>query len=827
MTDMNIPTASDNPPIILPIREVMENNYLDYAMSVITDRALPDVRDGLKPVHRRILYAMHTLSLGPSATYKKSARVVGDVIGKYHPHGDSAVYDAAVRMAQPWVMQHPLIDGQGNFGSLDGDGAAAMRYTEMRMTYPGQRMFTDIGKDTVDFRANYDGTEKEPIVLPVSYPNLWVNGSEGIAVGMATSVAPHNLGETIAALLEWIENPEMGLQSVIKHMPAPDFPSGGIVHGMDGYHRALETGRGAVKIRGRWHEEDRRGGKRIVFTEIPYLVNKAKLVESIAELVNERKIDGIVDLRDETSKKGVRLVIDVKKGFDTDRIALQLISDTQLETSFNYNVRALVNGRPMQLGILDIFQHFKDHRIEVIKRRTQYDLTKALDRLHILEGYLKALDMLDETIQTIRDSNEVEEAKQKLIVLLGCSEIQAQAILDLRLQRLTGLQIKDIRKEHGELTSRVADLRDILASETRQISILTTELNDVRDLFKIQRRTEIAAHLSTIENEDLIEDEEVVLMATKKGFLKRMPVAALNRQGRGTKGRSLMEMGDGDLITAMHTASTRDYLLAVTSGGQVHAKKVYDIPDSPIGGRGRHYRNTFEGMADNTHVVAMLSCQSLTATNEFLVLVSSQGFIKKTEIAAFANATRRTGLAGVTVEDDDYIVSAKISKGPNDRALIVGSTSRAACFELSELRPMGRSSRGVRSMKLDDEGRVLAAEVLSPEEAAKAGLLCIGENGVGKVSAVAEFTPKGRGGKGMVAFAPNRKSGPLSAAAILRAGEDIVIINDTGGGNRIAGANLRFAGRGTAGSYLMKNGRVSSAITVPAVEDNEDPGQPG
>ena len=526
MTDVTTTVeAAENPPLITPIREVMENNYLDYAMSVITGRALPDARDGLKPVHRRILYAMHALNIGPNGPHKKSARVVGDVIGKYHPHGDSAVYEAAVRMAQPWVMQHPLIDGQGNFGSIDGDGAAAMRYTEMRMTRMGQQLFNDIGKNTVDFRPNYDGTEQEPEVLPLAYPNLWINGTEGIAVGMATSVPPHNLGETVSAFLAWMDDPEISLAEIAKHMPAPDFPSGGLVHGLDGYMNALATGQGRVRVRSRWHQEERRGGTRLVFTELPYLVNKARLVEQIADLVQEKTIDGIADLRDESNKKGIRVVLDIKKGYEAELIALQLIAQTDLEVSINYNVRALVGKEPKQLGVLDIFSVFRDHRIEVIQRRTQFDLDRTLERLHILVGLLKALDRLDETIAAIRSSKEVDEARDKLKALLGIDDIQAQAILDMRLQRLTGLQIQDIRDEHAKLTALADDLRDILATPARQVAILREDMERARDQHQIGRRTEIAGYLSAVTNEDLIKDEDVVIMATRNGYLKRLPVS--------------------------------------------------------------------------------------------------------------------------------------------------------------------------------------------------------------------------------------------------------------------------------------------------------------
>jgi len=830
MTDTTpIVEAVDNPPLVLPITEVMQNNYVDYAMSVITGRALPDARDGLKPVHRRILYAMNSLNIGPNGPHKKSARVVGDVIGKYHPHGDSAVYESAVRMAQPWVMQHPLIDGQGNFGSTDGDSAAAMRYTEMRMTRIGQHMFSDIGKNTVDFRPNYDGTEQEPVVLPLAYPNLWINGSEGIAVGMATSIPPHNLGETVSAFLAWMDNPEITIPEIAKLMPAPDFPTGGLVHGLDGYMNALATGSGRVKVRSRWHQEERRGGSRLVFTELPYLVNKARLVEQIANLVNDKAIEGITELRDESNKEGIRVVLDIKKGYEAELIALQLIAQTELEISVNYNVRALVGLQPKLLGVLDIFRVFRDHRIEVIQRRTQFDLDRTMERLHILEGLLKALDRLDETIATIRASKEADEAREKLKVLLAIDDTQAQAILDMRLQRLTGLQIQDIREEHNKLTALAEDLRDILATPARQITIMREDMEKVSDQHQVKRRTEIAGYLSAVTNEDLIKDEDVVIMATRNGYLKRLPVSALNRQNRGTKGRSIMDVGEDDVVTAIHTASTRDFLLAVTDSGQVHAVKTHSIPESGIGNKGRHYRNVFEGMVDNAHVVAMLSTKDLNSEIECLVITTERGYIKRSQLSLFTNATRRTGVAGVSLDEGDSIVSAVLSSSDKDTVIVVGSHSRAVQFEMEDVRPMGRASRGVRAINLPEDEKVIAAAVVLEKDFKTTDLVCISELGAGKRTPVEEFGVKGRGGKGMACYAGNRRSGMLAAATLLQAGQDLVIFNETGGGNRVSGDDVSVAGRATAGASIMRNGRVKDVITVPAsepeIEDGNGEGQ--
>lgn len=816
-TENQVPAA-----IQMPLKEVMESKYLDYSMSVIMGRALPDARDGLKPVHRRILYAMHSLNIGPGGAHKKSARVVGEVIGKYHPHGDSAVYESAVRMAQPWVMQLPLIDGQGNWGSVDGDSAAAMRYTEMRMTKTGQHMFNDINKDTVDYRDNYDGSEQEPVVLPVSYPNLWVNGSEGIAVGMATSIPPHNLHETVNAFLAWQENPEIKCSEIAKIMPAPDFPSGGLVHGMEGYISALKTGRGKVRIRARWHEEDRKRGKRLVFTELPYLVNKANLVEKIAELVQEKTIDGIADLRDESNKKGIRVVIDVKSGFEPDIIALKLVSMTDLEVSFNYNVRALIDNRPEQLGIKRIFEIFRNHRIEVIQRRTQFDLNKTLERLHILDGLIKALDRLDETIKTIRASKDADIAAEELIKLLDIDDRQARAILEMRLQRLTGLQIQDVKDEHEKLTAMAEDYRDILAKPARQVNIMIDEVSATRDAQGVKRRTEVATHLSAITNDDLVDDEDVVVMATLQGYLKRLPVAALSRQNRGTKGRSIMDVGEDDMVTAIHTASTRDYLISVTDSGQVHAVKTHSIPETGVGNKGRHYRNIFEGMTENAHLVAMLSVKELQSDSECLVITTSRGFIKRTALSLFGNATRRSGVAGITLDEGDSIVSARISSSDEDRVIVVGNHSRCVQFLMGDVREMGRSARGVRAINLPDGAKVISSSVVPVSEFDTAELVCVGEKGTGKRTSVSEFGVKGRGGKGMICFSPNSRSGELAAATLLRAEQDLVLFNEQGGGNRISGDTIPKAGRATAGASIMRNGIVSDLIAVPA-SDEPDP----
>ena len=808
-----------NPAEERPVIDMMRANFLDYAMSVITDRALPDARDGLKPVHRRILYAMHHLGIGPASPYKKSARVVGEVIGKYHPHGDSAAYDSAVRMTQHWVMQHPLIDGQGNFGSMDGDGAAAMRYTEMRLSKMGAKLFNDIGKNTVDFRDNFDGTEREPEVLPCAYPQLWVNGGEGIAVGMATSIPPHNLRETSDAFLAWMDDPDISIGEICQHMPAPDFPSGGIVHGLSGYRQALETGRGKVKVRARWSEEGRKQGKRLVITEIPYLVNKAKLVEAIAEKIKEKKIEGIVDLRDESNKKGLRIAIDIRKGYEPELVMMQLLAMTNLEVSINYNVMALIGIDPKLLGIRDVFKAFYDHRIEVIQRRTRYDMERALERLHIIEGLISALDKLDETIQVIRQSTDADEARGGLEALLKIDATQAQAILDMKLQRLTGLQIQEIRDEHKKLTDLVVDLKAILASDERQRELLRDELNAVRDTHGVDRRTEIVEEMGDITNEDLIPVEDVIIIATQAGYLKRLPVSAMKKQNRGTRGRSIVDVGEDDVVTAIHYTSTHDHLFAVTDAGQVHCVKAWQIPESGIGMKGRHYRNIFPGLEG--HVVAMLSSPDVGDKEQTLVFSTSSGRVKRTAITEFGGAKRAGGVKGIVLNEGDSIVAARISLSESDNLVLVGDNSKAIRFSLDHVRKQGRASQGVRGMKLPEDGAVIAAAVVPEAQFEQARLLCVGQKGVGKMTPISQYPVRGRGGQGVTCFGPNKRSGPLAAAALVLDEQDLMLFNDAGGANRVPGDSVPTNGRGSAGAAIIRNGAVTEAIAVPAAQGDE------
>lgn len=800
--------------------ETAQRSYLNYAMSVISDRALPDIRDGLKPVHRRVLHAMQTLELGPRSTYKKSARIVGDVIGKYHPHGDSAVYEAMVRMAQSWSMNHPLVDGQGNFGSLDGDSPAAMRYTEARMTHISASLFEDIQKNTVPFEPNFSGELQEPTVLPVRLPLLWVEGTDGIAVGMATKLPPHNLRETANAFLAWLAldeqtDEEQRLQAILEQMPAPDFPTGGIVHNLDGYRDALRYGSGRIRLRGRYVEETRKGsrGRRMVITEIPFQVKKADLHEHIDQLGYEGEIEGIQEVRDESDRDDpVRLVIDLKEGFEPAMVWLQLTALTKLDVSINYNTTVLTpDQRPIQAGIEDVFQAFRDFRIEVIVRRTQYDLDKALERLHLLEGFLRALDQLDATIEQIRGAQDRAEAHEGLKTLLAIDDTQARAILDMRLHRLTGLEREEIQREYETLTERVADLRDILARSERQIEVLRQETEQVRDQFGVDRRSEISEEVQTASRVDLIPNEQVLLIATRHGYIKRVPLQALERQNRGTRGSTGMSLEDGDVVTAMHHANTHDVLLAVTDRGVVHAVHVYDVPERKLRQAGRHYRNIFSGIEG--YVVALKSAESLGASESFLLTVSERGKVKRTALSEYTGATRKGGVNGVKIDEGDQIVDARIV---SDQGSIVLVSDAAQCirFPVQEVRPQGRSSRGVQGMRLTGQARVIGLGYLDPQaRPEQTYLVCVGRKGAGKKTALEQFSEQSRDGKGVTCFKVSQKTGSLAAAATVHQ-DDLVLLTKDGGGNRIAFDDVPETGRVTSGVYLISQ-EVHGILAVP------------
>ena len=834
------------------IEDEMKKSYLDYAMSVIVSRALPDVRDGLKPVHRRILYAMEELNMSPDKQYRKSARVVGDVLGKYHPHGDSSVYGAMVRLAQDFNTRYLLVDGHGNFGAIEFS-AASSRYTEMRMEKLANEFFGTIGKKSVDFRPNYDGTLEEPTVLPLTFPNILVNGTDGIAVGMATSIPTHNLGEVIDAFLAYVKDQGISVQELMQYIPAPDFPTGGIVHGLDGYYQALQTGRGSVKLRGEWHEESRKGGaSKIVITELPWRVNRLRLQESIATLVKDKKIEDIVGMTDESAKGAVRLSIDVAKGTSAEIIVNQLFAMTELEISISYNMMLLLGQQPFQMGIQDIFKHFLDFRLETILRATQFDLDAAEKRLHIYDGYIKALDKLDKTIAIIRESKSREIAKQELQKFLGIDEEQTKAILELQLQRLTGMDIGQIRDERNELIKKTIDLKDIIARKERRIEILTTDALLVKEKFADPRRTTIAQDLSTITTEDLVPKEDVIILRTNGGYIKRIPVTAFSSQNRGTRGKSWMSVGDDDEVAALITASSHDHLLAFTADGQLYGTRAYSIPEGVAGTKGRHIKNILDKLHGD--VVNVMSVSDFD-TNHYLLTVSAKGTIKRTDLSVYPGATRSGGIAGVKINEDDHIVGADIVQ-EHDHVILVSSGGKAIRFEINNenLRPMGRNSAGNRGIKLGSgeeiiglvvlrgngkplptqtviverliDGKVKKVKEQQPDTSsldAKNYLFVVGENGVGKKTQVEEFIPQSRGGKGTTCFNKNKKTGNLIKALLLTNDQDIILTTKKGITNRLHADAIRTTGRVAAGSRLITIDGGDTLVAVsPVVRQEEE-----
>ena len=645
-------TVNPNAVVALPIQPLMERSYVNYAVSVITDRALPDVRDGLKPVHRRILYAMYGLGMRPGSQFKKSARMVGDVIGKYHPHGDISVYDAAVNMAQPWRKRIPLIDGQGNFGSVDGDSPAAMRYTEMRTTKASWAFFDDVEKDTVDYQPNYDGSETEPVVLPVTYPNVWVNGVEGIAVGMATNVLPHNLNETVDALIAWMKNPAITIDDILAIMPGPDFPTGGIVHELDGYRNALETGKGRVRVRAKYHvEKTKRGQDQLILDELPYGVNKARLHATWVEMVKNKVLEDVTMVRDESSKGENRLVLDIKKGSYPEVVFNQIIAQTEAETAFSYNVMLLDGKRPRQLGILEIFERFTAFRREVIQRRTQFLLRQARARLHILSGFIAALSRLDETIATIRANKNSKEANEALQQLLNLDQAQAQAILSLQLSSLTGLQIDEIRSEFNTVSSNVANYEAILASPEKVDAIIVDELREAKQRYGDARKTEISHDTSSITMADMVKKEPCLVHMTHNGYIKRMPATQINVQNRYTQGRAGIVTGDDDYVQSMYSGSTHDLIMLFSEEGVLRAKRAWQIPEGTNAQKGRHIRNLFDDFA--AKIQSCIFVPSLEEPEVYLVTVTEKGKIKRTALSEYGSSLRRAGIQALNVEDGD------------------------------------------------------------------------------------------------------------------------------------------------------------------------------
>ncbi len=809
--------ASNEKIIPILIEDEMRESYLDYSMSVIVARALPDVRDGLKPVHRRVLYGMHEMGVQHNKPFKKSARIVGEVMGKYHPHGDMAVYDTIVRMVQDFSLRYPLIDGQGNFGSVDGDSPAAMRYTEVRLQRIAEELLTDINKNTVDFVPNFDDTLKEPVVLPAKLPNLLINGASGIAVGMATNIPPHNLGEVVNAIKAVIDNPNIEISEIMQYLKGPDFPTGGIIYGIDGIRQAYETGYGKIRVRGKVEIEERRGGREaIIIKEIPFQVNKLNLINKIVSLIKERKLEGIADLRDESDREGMRIVIELKKDFNPNVIINYLYKHTQLQTTFGINMLALVKGRPMVLNIKEMIQHFIDHRIEVIVRRTQYDLDEAERRAHILEGLRIAIDNIDEIVELIKTSESPDVAKERLIQRFGLSEVQAKAILEMRLQRLTGLEREKIEKEYRELLKLIDELKAILASKERQYEIIKEELDDLVKKYNDERRTEIVQTVEDVTYEDMILEEDVVITISHLGFVKRISLNEYRTQNRGGKGITGAVTKDEDFVEHLFIANTHDYILIFSDRGKCYWLKVYAIPTGSRISKGRPIINLID-IESGEKIKAVLPVKEFDE-NHYIVMATEKGLIKKTNLSAFSHP-RKSGIIALNIREDDQLIEAKLSDGDR-KVLFVTAQGKAIHFHESQVRPMGRSATGVKAIRLRPDDKVIAMVVANGEM----DLLTISELGYGKRTPISEFRQQTRGGSGIIAMKITEKTGQLVSALGVYDNQDIVIITVNGIINRQNTINISRYGRSTQGVRLIRlseGDRVSDVAKV-SVEDEEE-----
>lgn len=799
---------------------LMKNSFLDYAMSVIVARALPDVRDGLKPVQRRILYGMNELGVTPDKPYKKSARIVGDVMGKFHPHGDSSIYEGLVRMAQDFSYRYMLVDGHGNFGSVDGDGAAAMRYTEARMSKIAVEMLRDINKNTVDFQDNYDGSEKEPTVLPARFPNLLVNGASGIAVGMATNIPTHNLGEVIDAIHLLMQNPDAATEELMKVLPGPDFPTGGVVMGKSGIRKAYETGRGTIIVRAKVDiEEAKNGRQRIVVHEIPYMVNKARLVERIAELAREKEIEGITDINDETDREGMRIVIDVRRDASAEVILNNLYKMTLMQTTFNFNMLAIVNGAPKVLSLKQILQHYLEHQINVVRRRTEFDLKKAQSRDHIVQGLLIALDHIDEIIKIIREAQTSEIAKEQLIDRYTLDDRQAQAILDMRLVRLTGLEREKIENEHQKLTEAIADYQDILAHEERINQIIYDELLEIQRKFGDPRRTELqVGDITDIEDEDLIEEEDIVVTLTHNGYIKRLPVDEFKSQNRGGRGVKGMGVHKDDFIEHLISSSTHDILLFFTNSGKVFSMKGYEVPEYGRSAQGIPIINLL-GIDNHEKITAVINVSNAADdTDKFLFFVTKQGTVKKTPVDDFRNI-RSNGLKAIQLHDGDELIHVNIIDGQQN--MILGTRlGYAVSFNAEDVRSMGRSAAGVRGAKLREGDCVIGAAPLDSDS----NVFVISENGFGKQTPAAEYPIKGRGGKGIKTVNVTAKNGPLAGLTTVKGDEDIMLVTDKGVIIRFGIETVSQTGRAAVGVHLIRMDDDSKVATMAKVakEDQTD-----
>jgi DNA gyrase subunit A len=816
-----LPTSDKHSRIVLDhsVENEMETSYLQYSMSVIVARALPDVRDGLKPVHRRILYVMDKNNLGPQSKHSKSAQIVGDVMGKYHPHGDTAIYDAMVRLAQPFSTRYPLVHGQGNFGSMDGDPAAAYRYTEARMTRPSAALLEDIDKETVPFRDNFDGSQQEPEVLPAKLPNLLLNGQVGIAVGMATNIPPHNLNELIDATIVQIDNPEATLDDLIEHVKGPDFPTGGIVYGKDSIRTAFATGRGGVVVRGVADiEETAKGRHRIIITEIPYAVNKAGLVEKIAELVQTKRVSGISDIRDESSRGAVRIVIDLKRDAYPKKLLNQIYKLTPLQTAFHYNMLALIDGiQPRVLGLQDIIIEYIKHRQSVVRRRTEFELRKAQERAHVLEGLKIALDHIDEVIKTIRASQTTEEAQANLIKQFKLTDIQARAILAMQLRTLAGLERQKIEDELASLLELISKLQAILADEKKILKIIKDELRDMQKQFGDERRTKIVPQeLGKLSDEDLVPDEQVVVTLTSANYIKRTSVADYKRQGRGGKGRRGMATREEDVIEHVVNASTHDYLLFFTNKGRVFRIKTYEVPAVGLNAKGVALVNLLQLQPEEV-VSSVINVSKADGAGGNLLMCTVKGVVKKTPFEQYKNV-RQSGLIAINLDEGDELKWIRMTSG-DDEVIISTSQGQAIRFNESDARPMGRVSRGVRGIRLRPEDHVIGMDTVQKD----AFIFVISEFGYGKRTKVEQFTAHKRGGVGIRSAVVNKKTGPLIGVKTLKGEEqEVIIISTQGQTIRLGLANIPTLGRATQGVRIMRLNDGDSVASLALVDKNVD-----
>ena len=797
----------------------MKTSFIDYAMSVIVSRALPDVRDGLKPVHRRILYGMNELGVTPDKPHKKSARITGDVMGKYHPHGDSSIYEAMVRMAQWWSYRYMLVDGHGNFGSMDGDGAAAQRYTEARMSKIALEMLRDINKNTVDFIDNYDANEREPVVLPARFPNLLVNGATGIAVGMATNIPPHNLGETIDAVKLVMDNPEVTTKDLMEVLPGPDFPTGALVTGKSGIHKAYETGKGSIVLRSRTEiEETKTGRERIVVTEFPYMVNKTKVHEHIVRLVQEKRIEGITAVRDESNREGVRFVIEVRRDASANVILNNLFKMTQMQTSFGFNMLAIQNGVPKILSLRQILDAYIEHQKEVVTRRTQFDKEKAEARAHILEGLLIALDHIDEVIRIIRASETDEEAQAELMSKFKLSERQSQAILDMRLRRLTGLERDKIQSEYDDLIALIADLADILAKPERVAQIIKEELDEVKRKFGDKRRTELmVGEVLTLEDEDLIEETDVLITLSNKGYIKRLDQDEFTAQKRGGRGVQGTGVKDDDFVRELVSTSTHDHLLFFTNKGRVYRLKGYEIPEYGRTAKGLPVVNLLK-LDEGESIQTIINVESERSDDAYLFFTTRAGIVKRTSVKDFANI-RQNGLKAINLKDEDELINVLLTQEDTD--IIIGTKlGYAVRFNQSSVRSMSRSATGVKGVNLREGDAVVGARVITDQDE----VLIITEKGYGKRTVATEYPTKGRAGKGMKTAKITDKNGHLAGLLTVKGDEDLMVITDTGVMIRTNVANISQTGRSTMGVKVMRldeNAKIVTFTTVAAAEKEE------